>query len=181
MLVCCKTERCACIQSHSPGSFVLFSFVSLHSLWIVLFSLFSPPSGPSLSSSGRTCPWPLPPSENSEARLLSPTHSFSALLEVRCKPGFTLPSGLDATIRRCQGDRQWSGNEPICTGRFEVTGKKIFFFLSGFLIVTSRCGQEFMCRLAVTKENARLFVGLRETESWREESRNETPLWFMSA
>uniref|UniRef100_A0A1A7WYY3 Beta-2-glycoprotein 1 n=2 Tax=Iconisemion striatum TaxID=60296 RepID=A0A1A7WYY3_9TELE len=65
---------------------------------------------------GRTCPWPLPLSEDSEARLLSPTHSFSALLEVRCKPGFTLPGGLDVTVRRCQGDRQWSGDEPICTG-----------------------------------------------------------------
>uniref|UniRef100_I3K4P2 Beta-2-glycoprotein 1 n=1 Tax=Oreochromis niloticus TaxID=8128 RepID=I3K4P2_ORENI len=79
--------------------------------------------GLSCVAPGRTCPWPLPHSENSEARLLSPTHSFSALLEVRCKPGFTLPSGLDATIRRCQGDRQWSGDEPICTGRFEVMGK----------------------------------------------------------
>ncbi|KAF6735196.1 Beta-2-glycoprotein 1 [Oryzias melastigma] len=64
---------------------------------------------------GRTCPWPLSLSENSKARLLSPTPSFSALLEVRCKPGFTLANGLDATIRRCQGDRQWSGDEPICT------------------------------------------------------------------
>uniref|UniRef100_A0A3Q1B765 Beta-2-glycoprotein 1 n=1 Tax=Amphiprion ocellaris TaxID=80972 RepID=A0A3Q1B765_AMPOC len=71
--------------------------------------------GLSCVAPGRTCPWPLPQSERSEARLLSPTHSFSALLEVRCKPGFTLPSGLDATIRRCQGDRQWSGDEPICT------------------------------------------------------------------
>lgn len=89
------------------------------------FSLLSPPSGLSLFSSGRTCPWPLPPNENSEAHLLSPTHSFSALFEVRCKPGFTLPNGLDATIRRCQGDRQWSGDEPICTGRFEFN-RKIF-------------------------------------------------------
>ncbi|XP_068591968.1 beta-2-glycoprotein 1-like [Cebidichthys violaceus] len=71
--------------------------------------------GLSCVAPGRICPWPLAPSENSEARLLSPTHSFSALLEVRCKPGFTLPNGLDATIRRCQGDRQWSGDEPICT------------------------------------------------------------------
>ncbi|KAM7383351.1 hypothetical protein PAMP_003013 [Pampus punctatissimus] len=71
--------------------------------------------GLSCVAPGRTCPWPLPLSENSVARLLSPTHSFSALLEVRCKPGFTLPNGLDATIRRCQGDRQWSGDEPICT------------------------------------------------------------------
>uniref|UniRef100_G3P945 Beta-2-glycoprotein 1 n=1 Tax=Gasterosteus aculeatus aculeatus TaxID=481459 RepID=G3P945_GASAC len=78
--------------------------------------IVSPPPGPSPLPSGRTCPWPLPPSEDSEARLLSPTHSFSALLEVRCKPGFALPSGLDATIRRCQGDRRWSGEEPICTG-----------------------------------------------------------------
>ncbi|KAJ0066552.1 hypothetical protein NL108_014531, partial [Boleophthalmus pectinirostris] len=64
----------------------------------------------------RTCPWPLPVAENTEVRLLSPTHSFSALLEVRCKPGFALSSGLDAIIRRCQGDRQWSGDEPTCTG-----------------------------------------------------------------
>ncbi|XP_041649703.1 beta-2-glycoprotein 1-like [Cheilinus undulatus] len=64
---------------------------------------------------GRTCPWPLPPSDNSEARLLHPTSSFDALLEVRCKLGFTLPNGLDVTIRRCQGDRQWSGDVPICT------------------------------------------------------------------
>ncbi|TNN81059.1 Protein lev-9 [Liparis tanakae] len=71
--------------------------------------------GLSCVAPGRTCPWPLPPSESSEARLLSPTHSFSALLEVRCKPGFALPNGLDASIRRCQGDRQWSGDEPICT------------------------------------------------------------------
>ncbi|XP_022055409.2 beta-2-glycoprotein 1-like [Acanthochromis polyacanthus] len=71
--------------------------------------------GLSCVAPGRTCPWPLPQSDRSEARLLSPTHSFSALLEVRCKPGFTLPSGLDATIRRCQGDRQWSGDEPNCS------------------------------------------------------------------
>ncbi|XP_061530490.1 beta-2-glycoprotein 1-like [Phycodurus eques] len=71
--------------------------------------------GLSCVAPGRTCPWPLPPREDAVARLLSPTHSFSALLEVRCKPGFTLPSGTDATIRRCQGDRQWSGDEPVCT------------------------------------------------------------------
>uniref|UniRef100_A0A3B5AV61 Beta-2-glycoprotein 1 n=1 Tax=Stegastes partitus TaxID=144197 RepID=A0A3B5AV61_9TELE len=76
--------------------------------------------GLSCVAPGRTCPWPLPQSETSDARLLSPTHSFSALLEVRCKPGFMLPSGLDATIRRCQGDRQWSGDEPICTGGSEL-------------------------------------------------------------
>ncbi|XP_030250414.1 beta-2-glycoprotein 1-like [Sparus aurata] len=75
--------------------------------------------GLSCVAPGRTCPWPLPPSENSVVRLLSPTQSFSALLEVRCKPGFTLPNGLDVTIRRCQGDRQWSGDEPICTGPSE--------------------------------------------------------------
>ncbi|XP_056458937.1 beta-2-glycoprotein 1-like [Gadus chalcogrammus] len=71
--------------------------------------------GLSCVAPGRTCPWPLAPGGHSASRLLSPTHSFSALLEVRCNPGFTLPSGLDATIRRCQGDRQWSGDEPICT------------------------------------------------------------------
>lgn len=86
--------------------------------------IVSPPPGPSPLPSGRTCPWPLPPSEDSEARLLSPTHSFSALLEVRCKPGFALPSGLDATIRRCQGDRRWSGEEPICTGGFEFSAER---------------------------------------------------------
>uniref|UniRef100_A0A3Q3J5D0 Beta-2-glycoprotein 1 n=1 Tax=Monopterus albus TaxID=43700 RepID=A0A3Q3J5D0_MONAL len=83
--------------------------------------------GLSCVAPGRTCPWPLPPNENSVARLLSPTHSFSALLEVRCKPGFTLPNGLEATIRRCQGDRQWSGDEPICTGGFST--KKCSFSL----------------------------------------------------
>ena len=86
-----------------------------------------------LLSSGRTCPWPLPPSENSVVRLLSPTQSFSALLEVRCKPGFTLPSGLDVTIRRCQGDRQWSGDEPICTGGFEFSRE--MFFLAFMLLL----------------------------------------------
>ncbi|XP_030639346.1 beta-2-glycoprotein 1-like [Chanos chanos] len=65
---------------------------------------------------GRTCPWPLSPGNNSIAVLLSPTPSFSALMEVRCILGYAMPSGLDATIRRCQGDRQWSGNEPVCTG-----------------------------------------------------------------
>ncbi|KAM9852647.1 beta-2-glycoprotein 1-like [Aulostomus maculatus] len=71
--------------------------------------------GLSCVAPGRVCLWPLPPSDNAVVRLLSPTPTFSALLEVRCKPGFTLPNGLDATIRRCQGDRQWSGDEPICT------------------------------------------------------------------
>uniref|UniRef100_A0A3B4U2E3 Beta-2-glycoprotein 1 n=1 Tax=Seriola dumerili TaxID=41447 RepID=A0A3B4U2E3_SERDU len=85
--------------------------------------------GLSCVAPGRTCAWPLPLSEKSVARLLSPTHSFSALLEVRCKPGFTLPNGLDATIRRCQGDRQWSGDEPICTGGFEFN-RKMFLSLS---------------------------------------------------
>lgn len=63
----------------------------------------------------RSCPWPLPPGNHSEAHLLSPSPSFSALLEVRCLPGYTMANGLDATIRRCQGDRQWSGDEPECT------------------------------------------------------------------
>ncbi|XP_077383664.1 beta-2-glycoprotein 1-like isoform X2 [Festucalex cinctus] len=71
--------------------------------------------GLSCVAPGRTCPWPLPPREDAVVSLLSPTHSFSAFLEVRCKPGFALPSGLNATIRRCQGDRQWSGDEPVCT------------------------------------------------------------------
>ncbi|XP_077455245.1 protein lev-9-like [Stigmatopora argus] len=72
--------------------------------------------GLSCVAPGRTCPWPLAPRDDTVARLLHPTHSFSALLEVRCKAGLTLPSGLDVVIRRCQGDRQWSGDEPVCTG-----------------------------------------------------------------
>lgn len=74
----------------------------------------------------RTCPWPLPPGENSGWRLLHPTPSFSALLEVRCKPGFAFPSGLDVTRRRCQGDRQWSGEEPVCTSRLEQPQRSIY-------------------------------------------------------
>lgn len=142
MLVHCKRGHCVWIQcSYTTSlvplwsglvltiSFLLYKEQSstFSEMWCSLpptRPLFSPPSGSSLFSSGRTCPWPLPSSENSVARLLSPTHSFSALLEVRCKPGFMLPNGLDATIRRCQGDRQWSGDEPICTGGFEFDRKK---------------------------------------------------------
>uniref|UniRef100_A0A673G9R0 Beta-2-glycoprotein 1 n=1 Tax=Sinocyclocheilus rhinocerous TaxID=307959 RepID=A0A673G9R0_9TELE len=71
--------------------------------------------GLSCVAPGRTCPWPLPPGKNLDLALLSPSPSFSTLLEVRCKPGFTMRNGLDSTIRRCQGDRQWSGDEPVCT------------------------------------------------------------------
>lgn len=71
--------------------------------------------GLSCVAPGRTCPWPLPPGNNFDLALLSPSPSFSALLEVRCKSGFTMQNGLDTTIRRCQGDRQWSGDEPVCT------------------------------------------------------------------
>ncbi|RXN28160.1 beta-2-glyco 1-like protein [Labeo rohita] len=71
--------------------------------------------GLSCVAPGRMCPWPLPPGNNFDVALLSPSPSFSALLEVRCKPGFTMHNGLDTTIRRCQGDRQWSGDEPVCT------------------------------------------------------------------
>uniref|UniRef100_A0AAY4A430 Beta-2-glycoprotein 1 n=2 Tax=Denticeps clupeoides TaxID=299321 RepID=A0AAY4A430_9TELE len=63
----------------------------------------------------RTCPWPAKLGGNSEAHLLSPTPSFSALLEVRCHLGYAMSNGLDVTIRRCQGDRQWSGDDPVCT------------------------------------------------------------------
>uniref|UniRef100_A0A673M848 Beta-2-glycoprotein 1 n=1 Tax=Sinocyclocheilus rhinocerous TaxID=307959 RepID=A0A673M848_9TELE len=72
--------------------------------------------GLSCVAPGRMCPWPLPPGKNFDVALLSPSPSFSALLEVRCKPGFAMHNGLDSTIRRCQGDRQWSGDEPVCTG-----------------------------------------------------------------
>lgn len=168
MLLCCKREHCACIQTHYTASFVLFSFVSctFSELFCSLPLVFSPLSGPSLSSSGRTCPWPLPHSENAEARLLSPTHSFSALLEVRCKPGFTLPSGMDATIRRCQGDRQWSGDEPICTGRFEVTGKCSLVRVSSWQVVVSWRSMQWthtaVCGCICETRNP------------------ETPLWFVS-
>ncbi|XP_053536968.1 beta-2-glycoprotein 1-like isoform X1 [Ictalurus punctatus] len=73
------------------------------------------PCGLSCVAPGRTCPWPLPSSEHFNVTLLSPSPSFSALLEVRCHPGYTMTNGLNATIRRCQGDRQWSGDDPRCT------------------------------------------------------------------
>ncbi|XP_062848606.1 beta-2-glycoprotein 1-like isoform X2 [Trichomycterus rosablanca] len=66
---------------------------------------------------GRTCPWPLTPGDHSDVVLLSASLSFSALLEVRCHPGYSTAHGLNATIRRCQGDQQWSGNEPVCRGQ----------------------------------------------------------------
>ncbi|KAI1885854.1 hypothetical protein AGOR_G00208060 [Albula goreensis] len=72
--------------------------------------------GLSCVAPGRTCPWPLTPSPDSIVHLLSPAPSFSALLEIRCLPGFTMTNGLEAAIRRCQGDRQWSGEEPVCSG-----------------------------------------------------------------
>ncbi|KAJ8392836.1 hypothetical protein AAFF_G00070400 [Aldrovandia affinis] len=72
--------------------------------------------GLSCVAPGRTCPWPLTPSPNSVARLLSPAPSFSALLEIRCQPDFKMTNGLEAAIRRCQGDRQWSGEDPVCSG-----------------------------------------------------------------
>uniref|UniRef100_A0A4W4FNQ5 Beta-2-glycoprotein 1 n=1 Tax=Electrophorus electricus TaxID=8005 RepID=A0A4W4FNQ5_ELEEL len=72
--------------------------------------------GLSCLAPGRTCPWPLPPAENIEVTLLSPSPSFSALLEARCHPGYAMANGLGAMIRRCQGDRQWSGGEPLCIG-----------------------------------------------------------------
>ncbi|KAG9276029.1 beta-2-glycoprotein 1-like isoform X1 [Astyanax mexicanus] len=73
------------------------------------------PCGLSCVAPGRACPWPLPPGESFSVTLLSPSPSFSALLEVRCHPGHTMADGVDAIIRRCQGDRQWSGNDPVCT------------------------------------------------------------------
>ncbi|XP_017270800.1 beta-2-glycoprotein 1-like, partial [Kryptolebias marmoratus] len=70
--------------------------------------------GLSCVAPGRSCPWPLPQSETSESRLLSASPTFSALLEVRCRPGFTSPGGSEVAVRRCQGDRRWSGEEPVC-------------------------------------------------------------------
>lgn len=103
------------------------SFVHHNPTGLSCFLVPSPPlSRPASFPAARTCPWPLPPGENSVSRLLHPTPSFSVLLEVRCKPGFTFPSGLDVTRRRCQGDRQWSGEEPVCTSRFEQTQRSVF-------------------------------------------------------
>ncbi|TKS82166.1 Protein lev-9 [Collichthys lucidus] len=44
-----------------------------------------------------------------------PLTPFLPCLKCAASQGFTLPNGLDVTIRRCQGDRQWSGDEPNCT------------------------------------------------------------------
>ncbi|XP_076826991.1 beta-2-glycoprotein 1-like isoform X2 [Brachyhypopomus gauderio] len=74
--------------------------------------------GLSCVAPGRPCPWPLPPVRHAEVTLLTPSPVFSALLEVRCHPGYTTANGFSTTIRRCQGDRQWSGDEPVCTGGF---------------------------------------------------------------
>ncbi|XP_036451483.1 beta-2-glycoprotein 1-like [Colossoma macropomum] len=77
--------------------------------------------GLSCVAPGRTCPWPLSTGQHFDVVLLSPSPSFSALLEVRCHSGYTMANGLDAMIRRCQGDRQWSGDEPVCIeGSVEV-------------------------------------------------------------
>lgn len=65
---------------------------------------------------GRTCLWPLPVGKHMDVALLSTSPSFSALLEVRCHPGYTMANGLNTFIRQCQGDRQWSGHDPECTG-----------------------------------------------------------------
>lgn len=68
-------------------------------------------------TTGRTCPWPLPDSGHFNVTLLSSSPFFSSLMEVRCHPGYAMADGRDITLRRCQGDRQWSGDEPVCTGR----------------------------------------------------------------
>ncbi|XP_056619383.1 beta-2-glycoprotein 1-like isoform X2 [Triplophysa dalaica] len=61
--------------------------------------------GLSCVAPGRSCPWPLPPGKHCDVALLSPSPSFSALLEVRCKSGYTMPNGLDVIIRRCQASQ----------------------------------------------------------------------------
>lgn len=38
-------------------------------------------------------------------------------MEVRCHPGYAMADGWHAVIRRCQGDRQWSGDDPECIGK----------------------------------------------------------------
>ncbi|XP_048881743.1 beta-2-glycoprotein 1-like isoform X1 [Brienomyrus brachyistius] len=71
--------------------------------------------GLSCVTPGRTCPWPLPLNPNTVSLLLSPAPSFSALLETRCQPGFAMDGSMEAVVRRCQGDRRWSGEDPTCT------------------------------------------------------------------
>ncbi|XP_066539668.1 beta-2-glycoprotein 1-like [Hoplias malabaricus] len=85
------------------------------------------PCGLSCVAPGRTCPWPVPAAENLDVALLSPSPSFSAQMEVRCHPGYTMANDLDVMIRRCQGDRQWSGEEPVCTERGHVEVKAHVF------------------------------------------------------
>ncbi|KAM9487705.1 beta-2-glycoprotein 1-like isoform 1-T1 [Clarias gariepinus] len=77
--------------------------------------------GLSCVAPGRTCPWPLPDSGHFNVTLLSSSPSFSSLMEVRCHPGYAMADGRDITLRRCQGDRQWSGDEPVCTGKTAET------------------------------------------------------------
>ncbi|KAL4616715.1 beta-2-glycoprotein 1-like [Arapaima gigas] len=64
---------------------------------------------------GHFCPWPLPPGSNTVAHLLSPVPSFSALIEIHCKPGFAMAAGSETVTRRCQTDGEWSGEDPVCT------------------------------------------------------------------
>ncbi|KPP74637.1 beta-2-glycoprotein 1-like [Scleropages formosus] len=70
--------------------------------------------GLSCVAPGRTCPWPPPPGSNTVAHLLSPAPTVSALLEIRCKPGFVMAGGVEAVTRHCQSNRQWSGEDPVC-------------------------------------------------------------------
>lgn len=160
---CSVKGHCAWIQSSYPitCSFVLNEEQS-STTWEFFCSLISCIFS-FLFSSGRTCPWPLPSGENSVARLLSPTHSFSTLLEVRCKAGFTLPNGLDVTIRRCQGDRQWSGDEPICTGWFCFKKKwaPVTLFLCSFITRNSGNSQNTSGRML---QLLRLYLLLSQTE-----------------
>ncbi|XP_058874390.1 complement receptor type 2 isoform X1 [Acipenser ruthenus] len=76
--------------------------------------------GWSCVSPARSCPWPLS-SPQSVSLLLSPSPSFSALIEVSCQEGFMMADGRQVVIRRCQGDRHWSGEEPFCVSVSEPT------------------------------------------------------------
>ncbi|MBN3307465.1 SVEP1 protein, partial [Amia calva] len=64
----------------------------------------------------RSCPWPLS-FPYSTSLLLSPSPSFSSLVQTRCDPGFKMADGTELVTRRCQGDRSWSGAEPVCMAK----------------------------------------------------------------
>ncbi|XP_074872131.1 beta-2-glycoprotein 1-like [Carettochelys insculpta] len=67
--------------------------------------------GLSCVTPNRSCPWPVQV-ENAETHLTQVSHSFGALMEVTCHPGFSMSKGQRSELSRCQGDRKWSWTEP---------------------------------------------------------------------